>query len=92
EDELDGGNPFGFGSIDVLPPDLDIDLIIDTMPPELKRQMKQAAAATGLSIQETIQGILGMGIAEELKAQTKSHRRGQTPQSNQTTFGFPDDE
>lgn len=89
---IDGGM-FGFGSIDILPPDLDIDAVIASLPPSLLGQMKKAAAMTGTSVKEIIMGTISHGIAEELKKQSPPRRGGKrTPTTNQTLFGFDDDE
>lgn len=84
---------FGFGSIDILPPDLDIDAVIASLPPSLLGQMKKAAAMTGTSVKEIIMGTISHGIAEELKKRSPPRRGGKrTPTTNQTLFGFDDDE
>ncbi|MDA1049101.1 MAG: tetratricopeptide repeat protein [Planctomycetota bacterium] len=92
DDDFDDDDDMDLGGIDMLPPDIDVDKVIDTMPPELKKQMKQVAAMAGMSLKDVIMGTLSMGIAEELKKQSQPRGGGRTPQTNQTNFGFADDE
>ena len=92
EGPLGGSGMFGAGGIDLLPPGFDMDEMLDSLPPEVRRELKQAAAAGGLSLEQALLGILAMSVEAESLEPPKPRRRGRVPQSNQTKFGFTDDE